>query len=144
MQAEAPPAPCGLQGAHVLLVDDCIDALVPMAALLELSGAEVVTADNGQTALERLRQSHFDVLVSDLRMPGMSGVELVRALRADRAVDQPLAIAYTGFTAMATREVVAAGFDAVLTKPLGIDQLEATIRRLRSRACGNSDQPSGK
>lgn len=134
-QAEAPPhPPGGLQGAHVLLVDDCADALMPMAALLEMCGAQVDTADNGFTALERLRQAHFDVLVSDLRMPGMSGVELVRAMRADRELDQPLAIAYTGFTAMATRDVVEAGFDAVLTKPLGIDQLEATIQQLQARS----------
>lgn len=133
-QADAPPqAMSGLQGAHVLLVDDCVDALMPLAALLEMIGAEVDTADNGHTALQRLRQAHFDVLVSDLRMPGMSGVELVRAMRADREVDQPVAIAYTGFTSMATREVVDAGFDAVLTKPLGIDQLAATITRLRAR-----------
>lgn len=133
-QAEAPTAPPpGLHGAHVLLVDDCADALMPMAALLEMCGAQVDTADNGFTALERLRQRHFDVMVCDLRMPGMSGVELVRALRADRALAQPLAIAYTGFTAMATRDVVEAGFDAVLTKPLGIDLLEATIQRLQTR-----------
>lgn len=134
-QAEAPPAqPVGLQGAHVLLVDDCSDALMPMAALMEMCGARVDTADNGFAALECLRQAHFDVLVSDLRMPGMSGVELVRALRADPQMDQPLAIAYTGFTAMATREVVEAGFDAVLTKPLAIDLLEATIHRLQVAA----------
>ena len=115
----------------MLLVDDCIDALVPLAALLEMSGAEVVTADNGTEALARLRGAHFDVLVSDLRMPGMSGVELIRALRADPAADQPVAIAYTGYSAMATRDVVEAGFDAVLTKPLAIDKLERTIQSLR-------------
>lgn len=133
IQAEAPRGtpPGGLHGAHVLLVDDCIDALVPLAALLEMSGAEVVTADNGAEALARLRGARFDVLVSDLRMPGMSGVELIRALRADTSADQPVAIAYTGYSAMATRDVVEAGFDAVLTKPLAIDKLERTIQSLR-------------
>lgn len=117
---------------HVLLVDDCADALLPLAALLEMSGAEVATAENGQQALECLRSTPCDVLVSDLRMPVMSGVELIRAVRADAALPQPVAIAYSGYSALATREVVDAGFDAVLTKPLGIDKLQQVIVTLRS------------
>lgn len=122
----------GLQGMHVLLVDDCIDALVPLAALLEMSGAEVATAENGQQALQCLRRAPCDVLVSDLRMPVMSGVELIRAVRADTALPQPVAIAYSGYSALAVREVVDAGFDAVLTKPLAIDKLQQVIVALRS------------
>ncbi len=133
-QAGAAPAAGrgGLQGMHVLLVDDCVDALVPLAALLEMSGAEVATAENGQQALECLRSAPCDVLVSDLRMPVMSGVELIRAVRADAALPQPVAIAYSGYSTLATREVVDAGFDAVLTKPLGIDKLQQVIVALRA------------
>jgi CheY-like chemotaxis protein len=125
-----PPARGELQGKQVLLVDDCVDALVPMAMLLELSGAEVATAENGLEALARMETKTFDVLVSDLRMPGMTGLELIHAVRTRTAGQQPVAIACSGYTAVPTRDVLAAGFDAMLLKPLAFETLEKTILSL--------------
>lgn len=127
---EPPPVHGELQGKRVLLVDDCVDALVPLAMLLELSGAEVVTAENGQEALARMETKTFDVLVSDLRMPGMTGLELIHEVRVRTAGPQPVAIACSGYTAVPTREVIAAGFDAMLLKPLAFETLEKTILSL--------------
>lgn len=121
-----------LQGMHVLLVDDCTDALVPLALLLELCGAEVETAHDGREALACIEHADapFDVLVSDLRMPGMSGLELIRHVRGRALLRQPVAIACSGFAGVGTREVIDAGFDAMLAKPLAIDALERTILSL--------------
>ena len=116
----------GLQGAHVLLVDDCVDALMPLAALLEMIGAEVDTADNGHTALQRLRQAHFDVLVSDLRMPGMSGVDLARQARRDQPSLEVLFA--SGYGDELTRHLE---FPArSLQKPYDLDVLQDALQQI--------------
>lgn len=125
----ATPGDGDLRGMHVLLVDDCADALVPLALLLELCGADVATAHDGPEALACIAHADapFDVLVSDLRMPGMSGLDLIRRVRDSALPVQPVAIACSGYAGVGTREVIDAGFDAMLAKPLAIDALERTI-----------------
>src|SRR5262245_42654444 len=61
---------------RVLLVDDEPGLLVTTAANLELEGLEVVTALNAAEALAALARERFDVVISDIRMPGMSGIDL--------------------------------------------------------------------
>ena len=64
--------------AKILLVDDERALRVTLAANLELDGMEVVEAESGERALELLRSAPFDLMLSDIRMGGMSGAELFR------------------------------------------------------------------
>lgn len=66
---------------RVLLVDDDVVLLQGCTRVLEAAGLEVLPVPEGQAALRELARSHFDVIVSDLMMPGMSGLELVRTVR---------------------------------------------------------------
>ena len=77
----APLGPTGSRPVRLLLVDDEISIREVTAAILSQEGYEILTAADGLQALELLRRFHPDVLVTDLRMPGMSGMELVKIVR---------------------------------------------------------------
>jgi len=68
--------------AHILLVDDNSDGLLVRRIMLEEAGYSVVTARHAEQALERFSKSAFDVVVTDYRMPGMNGIELISRMRA--------------------------------------------------------------
>ena len=118
-------------GTHILIVDDYQDALDIWAIYLKGSGYRVSTAADGASAIASARQLLPDLIVLDLELPGMSGFEVARALRANaETADIPL-IAATGYSHLRqldlAREV---GFDAVVVKPCDPDQLVTEIERL--------------
>jgi two-component system CheB/CheR fusion protein len=134
-----PPAPSrkrdqgqlSLEGLHILVVDDGPDAVDAMHELLEMDGGEVEIAVNGKQALELAQKRRFDVIISDIAMPGMDGIALIRALRALPGYEKVVAIACSGFNRRQDiQQALAAGFDAHLTKPIGVRDLTDTIVRL--------------
>jgi CheY-like chemotaxis protein len=133
------------KGQRVLLVDDYPDALEIWSLYLEMSGYEVVTADDGKSAVELANSTHPDVIVMDLELPGITGFEAARRLRASvntRAI--PL-IAATGYShAHQLDEAQNAGFDRILIKPCDPATLVAEIERLLepSDKDGGSEQSS--
>jgi signal transduction histidine kinase/CheY-like chemotaxis protein len=134
-----PPVPVrrqagSLLGVRVLVVDDSADTTAMLRQLLEREGAEVAAATSGSEALRIAEERSFDVVLSDLSMPGMDGFALLRELRSRPRTAAVPAIAVTGFgqeeDIARTR---AAGFFAHLTKPVQIAQLiEATRAALAS------------
>jgi CheY-like chemotaxis protein len=104
----------------VLLVEDDRDTREMYSEYLSYSGLRVTEAPSGRSALERVRDERPDVVVTDLAMPGMDGLELSRRLRAeDPTRDVPI-IAVTGNPTERARE---AGCDVMLEKPCTPDQL---------------------
>jgi len=73
------PSPLG----HVLVVDDEADIRSMLAIVLSTEGWEVDEAADGNEALERCGQALYDIIVLDLRMPGLSGIDVAQRLRAD-------------------------------------------------------------
>lgn len=67
--------------AQILVVDDNAMMRTVMRAALERAGHNIVLAEGGDKALKAAAQSHFDLVITDIQMPGMTGVELVQALR---------------------------------------------------------------
>ncbi|WP_296224217.1 hybrid sensor histidine kinase/response regulator [Ralstonia sp. UBA689] len=111
-----------LDGMRVLAVDDNPESLSVIALMLERYGAEVVTVSSGEAALDALSHAvdnhPFDALVSDLAMPGMDGMQLVRAIRARGMVDLP-AVAVTAFAdPIRLKAAKEAGYQSVITKPI--------------------------
>lgn len=111
-----------LDGMRVLAVDDNPESLGVIALMLERYGAEVITVSSGAAALDALEHAAddhpFDALVSDLAMPGMDGMQLVRAIRARGMVDLP-AIAVTAFAdPIQLKAAKQAGYQSVITKPI--------------------------
>jgi CheY-like chemotaxis protein len=129
----------------VLIADDYPDALDVWEVYLRASGFEVLTAADGTSALSSASQNKPDIVVMDLEMPGMSGYEVARALRAaDATRDIPL-IASTGHSHSAQlEEARRSGFDVIIVKPCEPDALVLEIRRLLAARPGNGSAPSGQ
>jgi len=99
--------------------------------LLELSGAHVLTANSGPTALALAANSDVDVVLSDISMPGMDGFEFVRRLRKLNGKENVRVIALTGFGRRDDIEQAQnEGFVAHLTKPIDFDKLIKMLQGL--------------
>lgn len=114
----------------VLLVDDFVDALEVWEMFLSAAGFTVHTATDGVSGLAQARSLRPDVIVMDLQMPGLSGADVARALRADASTRYIPLIAATGDSRTHPSDAHAAGFDSILVKPCDPDELVAEIRRL--------------
>ncbi|HEY3494108.1 MAG TPA: ATP-binding protein [Polyangiaceae bacterium] len=115
-----------LAGVRVLAVDDEPDALAMIATFCEEQGASVHRAGSAQAALEQLRQQPFDVIASDIAMPGGDGYELIASLRA-LGIRTP-ALALTAFARETDRQkALTMGFQAHVTKPVEQNELIGTL-----------------
>jgi signal transduction histidine kinase/ActR/RegA family two-component response regulator len=125
----APAASGALAGLRVLVVDDDDDARELVATVLARSGAEVVTAASASEALHRLDERRPDVLVSDIAMPRVTGLDLMEQVR--RRPGPPLpAIALSAYGRVEDRErALRAGFDLHLVKPVETRALLAAVTK---------------
>ena len=124
--------------ATVLVVDDEPMLLDIFREWLEEEGCRALTAGDGKAALETLRIHHVDVIVSDVRMPVMDGLLLLKNLTTyvgmPQGVYAPKMIFISGFTDLEPREAYNLGVEALLQKPIKRDPFLSAIRRtLRSR-----------
>lgn len=118
---------------RALVVDDAPDVTEMLAILLQYAGYEVVTVYSGAQALSAVCAEHFDVLISDIGMPGMNGYELAEAVRRMPDYQATPMIAVTGFTMYEDRDrALQCGFNAFLTKPINPHDLINLVERLRS------------
>jgi CheY-like chemotaxis protein len=106
-----------LEDATILVVDDEADLREIFAAWLNRNGCTVLTASNGVEALSILETAKVDVLLSDIRMPIMGGVELVRKV-FERKLVVPSVIFVSGFGDVHPREMYGLGVEALMEKPL--------------------------
>jgi len=115
----------------IMIVDDYAPTHRLMSFVLEQHGYTVITAIDGEQALSRLYTHTVDLVVTDLTMPRMDGIELVRAIRADERYARLPIIMITG-TVKEQDEVKAAGVgvNAFLTKPVDSDDLVNEVDRL--------------
>ena len=115
----------------VLIVDDYPDALDVWEVYLRASGFDVLTAADGSQALLAASTHLPDIVVMDLEMPGLTGYEVARELRAHEATRGIPLIASTGHSHSAQLdEARRCGFDSIIVKPCEPDALVLEIRRL--------------
>ena len=123
-----------IEGLRILVVDDEPDARAMIQRLLREHGARVTSASSANEAMENLRLGYFDILLSDIGMPGEDGYSLIRRVRALPAAEGGTirAIALTAFARAEDRlRAIAAGFTTHLTKPVEAVELIATIATVR-------------
>jgi two-component system CheB/CheR fusion protein len=126
-----------LEGIRVLVVDDEADARELMRAVLVEAGASVTVAATARAALEALDGGAFDVLVSDIAMPGQDGYDLIRMVRAldpERGGRTP-ALALTAYARVEDRAgAIAAGYQEHAAKPIEPAELAAVVATLAEHA----------
>ncbi|MFQ5917042.1 MAG: sigma-54-dependent transcriptional regulator [Candidatus Binatia bacterium] len=114
----------------ILVVDDEPPQLELIGGFLKKQGFEVALAESGERALERFRRESFDLVLTDQRMPNMSGLELVKAVRAVNP-ETPV-IVMTAYGSIETAvDAIKAGATDYLTKPLNLDELLHRIDKVR-------------
>ncbi len=115
----------------VLIVDDSADLVEMLSLVVERAGHEVQKALDGQTALSAARTFQPDVLLLDLGLPDMSGIDVAHALRRDPATAGVCLVALTGRGQVEDqRQTAEAGFDRHLTKPTEPDSLLQLLAEL--------------
>jgi CheY-like chemotaxis protein len=135
-----------LQDATVLIVDDEPMLLEIFEEWLQEENCRVLTAGDGAAALQIVGSHHVDVIVSDVRMPVMDGILLLKNLTARIDLskdDSPKMIFISGFTDLEPREAYQLGVQALLQKPIDRVRLVDTVQRaLRSREEAWSESPA--
>ena len=116
---------------HALVVDDAVSVRKTLAQLLQDAGYEVTTARDGFDALDALIRRKTDVVLTDLEMPNLNGLELTRRLRESRLWKElPVVMITSRATHKHLKSAEEAGVDVFLTKPYADDELLAEVRRL--------------
>jgi CheY-like chemotaxis protein len=126
--------------ALIVVVEDDTDTREAFAEFLRGEGFDVLEAANGRAALDIVSASRPDAVVTDLRMPRMDGIQLIRALRTADATRRLPIICVSGDGEYAG-EAAAVGCDAFLPKPCDLDRVVEALTRLIATAKEN--QPRG-
>jgi len=112
----------------ILLVEDNDDTRYFMRLELENCGYKVIEAGDGQQAVELAQQEHPDIILMDLSLPGLDGIQATRQIRKEKACKKIPIIAITAHHESTFRQDAAAsGFDAYVTKPVDMAFLSELI-----------------
>lgn len=126
-----PPRPDAAPDARplrVLVVEDDADLSEMTVELLTLFGHTVESATDGPGALDAATKGDFDVVLLDLSLPGFSGLEVARLLRATPGGAKPYIVAMSGYSREEDMaRAIEAGCDAYLVKPVEFDRLQALL-----------------
>jgi two-component system KDP operon response regulator KdpE len=124
---------------RILIADDDPQILRALKVTLRARGYEIITAGDGVQALEAAANHHPDLVVLDLGMPKLDGVEVIEGLRGWTQV--PILVVSGRSDAADKVDALDAGADDYVTKPFAIDELLARIRALTRRVVSSDDEP---
>ena len=117
-----------MEGTSILIVDDNTQNLKLARVVLANEGFDVYTASNAEDALQLLRTVTPRLILMDIQLPGMDGLELTRRLKADPATRAVRIIALTAYAMKGDDEkVFAAGCDGYITKPIDVERLPIVV-----------------
>jgi len=114
--------------AHILIVDDEQGMRQLLSLVFGRAGHQVRAAENGRRAVEMLRERAADLIVSDVRMPDMGGIELLRAAR-DLSPDVAVVMMTAFATVETAREAFKLGADDFIQKPFDVDELKLIVEK---------------
>ena len=117
--------------ARILLVEDQIDTLEMLDVTFSSEGFKITTCSSAAQALEAVKQSTFDIIISDIAMPDCDGLELIRRLRLIPGLERVPAIALTGYASEKdATAALEAGFDIHICKPVEPAKLRSVVEDL--------------
>ena len=117
---------------RVLLVDDEKEFVESLSERLELRNLKAKVAYDGEQALQAVQEDKPDVMILDLRMPGIDGIEVLRKMKKDHP-KVPVVILTGHGTDKDKKEVLRLGASAYLQKPVDVDQLVGTLHKVWNR-----------
>ena len=113
---------------RILIVEDQPDTLEMLAANFQSRGYLTLPCSSSLEALQLADREHFDILISDIAMPAMDGLQLIRDLRKKKGLEKIPAIALTGYASQNDADTaIAAGFDLHVSKPIDPAELAAAV-----------------
>ncbi len=113
---------------RILVADDEVDVLDMCVRALSLEGYQTSSAHNGMEAITMVKRQHFDLLLTDIKMPGMTGLQAFQAVRLQNP--DIVGVAITGYGAVDTAiEALQLGMSDFLLKPFSLDELSAAISK---------------
>ena len=111
----------------VLVVEDDFDTLHPLAEMLRLKGFSVITASDAERGLETARKQSLDLIITDIVLPGRSGLHFIQSIRRDQHTKITPIIVISGCGPMILVEAEASGANYCLEKPINIELFWAAI-----------------
>lgn len=118
--------------SKILLVEDDSDTQTALAMLFEMEGFEVITASDGEEAYLRAVSERPDLIVTDINMPNVNGLDLIRLVRADGRIQNIPIVAMSAVEKQYLNRAMELGAMAVAQKPIEFDQFVSLIARLVS------------
>ena len=121
--------------ARILIVEDEPNIVESLSFILRRAGFEVDTVTDGAEALDRVRRQAFEVLVLDIMLPGMNGLDVLKAIRSDQALSSlPVVVLTAKGQANDRRTAEAIGASAFITKPFSNADVVERVSRLAEGA----------
>lgn len=118
---------------RILVIEDNADSRDILAKLLRMSGYEVQSASDGESGYTAALRLVPDLIITDINMPGIDGIELLKRVRLERTLVNTAVLVVTAFGGEAAREAVDAGADAAAAKPFEFEGFIETVQDLISR-----------
>ena len=118
---------------RILVIEDNADSRDILAKLLRMSGYEVQSASDGESGYSAALRLVPDLIITDINMPGIDGIELLKRVRLERTLVNTAVLVVTAFGGEAAREAVDAGADAAAAKPFDFDGFIETVQDLITR-----------
>ncbi len=115
----------------LLLVDDETDLVEILATRFEMAGYKVFTANDGHEALQILEKEKIDLVITDVQMPGVSGVQLLEKIR-EKNPNVPPVIFITGYSAIKPEHAYDKGVQAIFAKPFDFKDLVGCVKKMLS------------
>jgi len=122
-----------MKARRILVVEDNRDSRDILAKLLRMSGYEVISASNGESGYAAALNELPDLIITDINMPVMDGIQLLKKVRSDRVLSKTAVLVVTAFGGDAAREAIEAGADASTAKPFDFDGFMNTVETLLLR-----------
>ncbi|NLI29344.1 MAG: response regulator [Nitrospiraceae bacterium] len=126
----------------ILCVDDDKTTRKILSLYLKGKGYEVVTAENGLDALEKMGTDNINLVVTDMNMPFMDGIELTKTLRADPNWQHvPILMVTTEADEEEKKRAATAGVDDYLVKPANAEQITASVKKILKKMFSGGGEP---
>lgn len=133
--------------ARILIIEDNADNRELMSYLLTAQGYEIETAADGELALKALEESTFDLIVCDVHLPKIDGLEIVSTVKSRSELRHVPVIAVTALAMVGDRErLLASGFDAYVAKPIDpasfLEEIQSALRSAPIAWCDSEQEGS--